>query len=634
MSHACALPPSGKPARAKGGVLDLSGWDLDRDGIVSLDGEWEFYWRRLLGPRDFRTGPPPRPDLYPHVPDSWRSYLLDGRALPPEGCATYRLLVRTGWPRGILAVRVREANHAHRLWANGALISDHGRVAAADQEMRYNNTPRTAYFAHAGGDIELVMQVSNYRDISCGILRSVKIGPSRAVDRDRNIGLSLDLFLTGSILIMGFYHIGLFLLRRKDPSALYFGLFCLVIALRTLLTEERAAYILFPGLGWNAALRVEFLTLLGAQLFALFVRSLYKDEFSRRVLMPFLALGAIYALVVIFMPAAAFFRALYPFQVVIAVGGGYIFYVLILAAARNREGAALILCGFLVIFMALINDILHSRMLIQTAYLIPSGLFIFIFLHSVILSMRFSRALSNAEGMAGKLERYANSLGEMVQERTRELNEERDRLKLRNDTIEEELAMARKIQQQLVPDASPVPYLHAIYKSMESVGGDFFDFIRFRDSRRLGIFISDVTGHGVPAALITSMIKSMILQAGSHRADPAEFLSYLNGLLVHRTGGNFVTAFYGVFDPDRRTITYSNAGHYPPYLADGDGVVTLEGGKASRWPFSTTRNWLPLIKATRTALMPCPPGAGSFSTPTACWSRGTAAGRPTSSSGR
>jgi len=167
----------------------------------------------------------------------------------------------------------------------------------------------------------------------------------------------------------------------------------------------------------------------------------------------------------------------------------------------------------------------------------------------------------------------AHTLYRNLMDRTRELQVERNRLHERNRIIENDLKLARKIQEQLIPPHSPYPSVYALYKPMEQVGGDLYDFLSFRDSSRIGIFLSDVSGHGVPAAFITSMIKTMILQSGSAREDPAALLMYLNGLLHGKTAENFVTAFYGIFDTRDRTLVYSNAGHNPPYLI-GEGAVT------------------------------------------------------------
>jgi serine phosphatase RsbU (regulator of sigma subunit) len=174
----------------------------------------------------------------------------------------------------------------------------------------------------------------------------------------------------------------------------------------------------------------------------------------------------------------------------------------------------------------------------------------------------------------------AHSLYKNLMDRTSELQVERNLLKNRNEIIENDMILARRIQEQLIPKESPYSFIHALYKPMEQVGGDFFDFFDFRDTSRTGIFLSDVSGHGVPAAFITSMIKTMILQSGLLRENPAGLLTYLNGLLYGKTAENFITAFYGIIDRDSRTIIFSNAGHNLPFLIAEDGIHTLNDARS------------------------------------------------------
>lgn len=152
-----------------------------------------------------------------------------------------------------------------------------------------------------------------------------------------------------------------------------------------------------------------------------------------------------------------------------------------------------------------------------------------------------------------------------IKETKNELQNERDLLSNKNRLMEEELILARKIQEQFIPLTNPSATIHSVYKPMRQVGGDFFDFLKFRDCNKIGIFVSDVSGHGVPAAFITSMIKTLILQSGRIREDPAALMSYLNENLVQHTGGNFITAFYCIYDAVAREILFSNAGHNHPY---------------------------------------------------------------------
>jgi len=176
-------------------------------------------------------------------------------------------------------------------------------------------------------------------------------------------------------------------------------------------------------------------------------------------------------------------------------------------------------------------------------------------------------------------ESYTQLLEKTVRERTDELKIERDLLKQRNEIMNNELKLARRIQEQLIPNNFQGDNIFSLYKPMELVGGDFFDFIHFRESSKIGIFISDVSGHGVPAAFITSMLKSIIQMAGIKKEDPAELLFHINDHLENKTDKNFITAFYGIYDFKTRRIHYSNAGHNLPFIVKSKKITQITGHK-------------------------------------------------------
>ena len=99
---------------------------------------------------------------------------------------------------------------------------------------------------------------------------------------------------------------------------------------------------------------------------------------------------------------------------------------------------------------------------------------------------------------------------------------------------------------------------------MSQVAGDFYDFLVV-DDRRLGVLIADVSGHGVPAALVASMVKVAIAAQAEHADDPAKVMAGLNSVLSGKLQGQFVTAAYLFLDPQAGTGRYSAAGH-PPLL--------------------------------------------------------------------
>lgn len=164
----------------------------------------------------------------------------------------------------------------------------------------------------------------------------------------------------------------------------------------------------------------------------------------------------------------------------------------------------------------------------------------------------------------------------LIATKQKKIEEEWKELLDRNETMTTELAMTRVIQQQLVPREAPVSGISSLYRPMEAVGGDFYDFIRFREPHKIGIFISDVSGHGMPSALITAMMKVLILESSRLKNDPAKLLHHLNDFLNDKTGENYITAFYGVYDYHTRKITYANAGHHLPLVVSDKTVRTLK----------------------------------------------------------
>ena len=175
--------------------------------------------------------------------------------------------------------------------------------------------------------------------------------------------------------------------------------------------------------------------------------------------------------------------------------------------------------------------------------------------------------------------------------------EEREQL-----AIEHELTTAREIQRTLLPTHMPgVPGLafRAEYEPATSVAGDLYDFLRI-DEKHVGVLVADVSGHGVPAALIASMVKVAVSsQAARLASEPATLLEEVNTLLRASVRRAFVTATYLWFDMTQRTVSVCNAGHPPPLLYRDGEFVELGGQGVLLGRFAGVR-----YSATTIALQP------------------------------
>ena len=134
--------------------------------------------------------------------------------------------------------------------------------------------------------------------------------------------------------------------------------------------------------------------------------------------------------------------------------------------------------------------------------------------------------------------------------------------------VKQELEIARNIQLSILPGTLPQMdriSIKAKYEPMMEVGGDFYDFLQI-DEHRIGILIADVTGHGVAAALISSMVKIAFYMSHDRVDDPAALLSKINSSLFEHIYGRFITAFYIFIDTKEMKAVFSNAAHWPIYI--------------------------------------------------------------------
>src|SRR3954454_11343960 len=144
--------------------------------------------------------------------------------------------------------------------------------------------------------------------------------------------------------------------------------------------------------------------------------------------------------------------------------------------------------------------------------------------------------------------------------------------------FEQELEVARLIQQNFLPKELPeLPgwRIAAHYRPAREVGGDFYDVIPFPDGR-VGFVVGDVTDKGVPAALVMSATRTLIRASAQRLVEPGEVLARVNDhLCPDMPAKMFVTCLYGVLDPSSGHLRFANAGHDLPYVKTADGIVEL-----------------------------------------------------------
>ena len=298
--------------KAVNGVVDLKDWDFESDGIVKMDGEWEFY--PFVLPNYYGEVPEENKN-YLEVPKFWNGFVYgekDGkpREMNGLGYGTYRLKILTMAKE--VGIKTSNQATAFSLYCDKEIILQSGVVGeTAESSIPSKKIPILKTCEVHGGELNLTMAISNFHTLRGGYWHSIQLGsPAQMLEkRDRDLGL--DLFLAGILFIMGSYHISIFSLRREDRTTAYFGLLCLLSTIRTLLVGENYLFDLFPSLSFEFGLKLEFLTAyLGIPIFLEFLNSLFPLEISSIIRKSVHWICLILSIIVAFIPPFYFARTL------------------------------------------------------------------------------------------------------------------------------------------------------------------------------------------------------------------------------------------------------------------------------------------------------------------------------------
>ena len=408
---------------AQNGVLDLSRWDPARDGPLALDGQWEFYWDRLLTPDDFKAGTnTPAMSGYLTFPGFWKGHALDGHPLPGTGQATFRLRLLPGPDTRHLVLRLFAISAAYRLWANGKLLASSGVVGRTAATETPDRSLVLATLACDAAPVELVLQVSNHYFDRGGLRYPLQVAAPGQLERAQVYTWCLATFFSGCLLVMAIYHFVLYFLRKKDASTLYFGLYSLTLI---------AVYVTLDSSGWIIRLfipNLKFTTdsnicLIGyamlASILYRFFRSIYPKEFFLFVLRLCDIRNALFILIILTQPGFIVYTALKFFAISTFALSCFYTVMLTVCCWRGRDGARVLFFGNLILAATSLCDIYFHVFSINGVSLLPVGLLDFVLSQALALAQRFSNAFAAVENLSQALEVNNVALEAEMDERNR-----------------------------------------------------------------------------------------------------------------------------------------------------------------------------------------------------------------------
>jgi signal transduction histidine kinase len=379
------------------GVLDLRSVNLQEES-VPLNGEWQFYWRRLLQPGDTISAAPD----YVTYPSLWNKIKLHGQSLPVEGYATYSLTVLLPQKRPHLAMLMTDVYCSYRLFINDSLLSSNGRPDTSSETAVPFWCTQTVNLPNNTDTLHLLLQVANFWHTKGGTYKTLYIGENNTLSlllqRDR----AYDLLLAGCLFMGGLFFFGFYAFGSRDKAILYFSLFCIVYSYRMVGTSLYVLHSVFPDLSWFVTIRLEYLSLtLGVALFSRYFQSVYPKDANRFIVNAVVYICLLYSLVILTAPPRIFTKGIMPFLGVMFFYIAFALFICVRAVKYKRVGAvfALMSCGVMLLVFLIIN-LNYFQVVGTEKWIVFIGYVLFFFLQSLVLSHRFSYTLRKAANEA------------------------------------------------------------------------------------------------------------------------------------------------------------------------------------------------------------------------------------------
>lgn len=386
-------------ASADTGVIDLRGETWRVAQVNTLDGEWWFYPDQWLRPAESGvqgvSGVPFQvPGLWNRAPHNRSKF----------GYGTFRTRVLLPDDLAHVFLAVPDIPSAYELWINGRKVAANGRIGQSASEEVPGFLPRLLHVDVPESQMDIVLLTSNYHHKEGGIWHSFRVSDSDGAFLLREQRLLFTSFLVAVLLAMSIYHLSIFCMRRVEKAALFFALFCLVVAVRAMLVGERILYQFFD-LNWFAAQRIEHILLyLALPFFFAFYQALFPGQVSRRALQGSYSLAAVLSLLTLVLPSPLFTALAFPFQIGLLLALSYVLYTLVSVWRSGLDGARLFCLSFVVMALTVTHDILRAHFFVQSFPLVHFGMMAFVIFQGLALNRRYVNSLTLVEKMSAELQ--------------------------------------------------------------------------------------------------------------------------------------------------------------------------------------------------------------------------------------
>ncbi len=415
------------------GTIDLSNYDFTTGGVVPLTGDWEFYWGKLLFPKDFEKNNTHKPDFI-RVPMRWD----DAKNSHHIGCATYRLRVKLKNTITPLSLSCDGYYSSIRVFVDGNQLFTGGLPDIDEAHTKESLEPVYFDFVPSGNIVEILIHVSNYQFHYGGITHPVYIGSTSKIRKSGIFVLSFEAFIIGILFILFFYNLIFYFRRRTDFVSLNFSLFCLFLGIYIFFSRHLIAVFDF-NFEWETIIRVKAIAMyLTTATFLSFMYRFFKDVFHKKVLYALFGIILIFLTSVSIFPVGIFSCVFNIFMYFLIACSLYIIYVFFRSYRNQKSSVPVLFISFLVLFSVILFDFFIAEKFDHKVSLFLAGIMIFVVLKFFSTTNHLAGILDENDNLANELDKINDNLSNIVEKRTKEIVDKSNRLQQKNVELEQQ----------------------------------------------------------------------------------------------------------------------------------------------------------------------------------------------------
>jgi signal transduction histidine kinase len=431
------LDAKGNDPVAIKGIIDLRKLDNPDHFIIKLNGEWEFYWKKMLRPNDFISGRN-KPDFYGNVPSYWTNYNNNPVKTEKFGYATYRLTIL--FPKGFnksLGIDLPVFDSSYDIYIDGKYLGSNGIPGKSIEETKPEYKRNFFRINPVSDSTRIIINVSNYHQRRGGFWLPAKLGTFTEVQKQLSMSWAAEWSVISLLLGFSVFFLLFFLLNPAEKLLGAFSLATIGLALRPLFNSNYLIYNIYD-MSWIWVVRFEYLILFLIIVgWSWFVFNLYPSVYARIIawfITAFFTLGSIATL---FLPVSIFSYATlfyYPLMILLI---SYLIYNSLLGALKKNRLDLLYFAAFILLLAAGLHDLEVSlgNSNSGAGYILTFVIVIFVFIQTALIMFKWIKAFNEKEKLQKELAFVNRNLELLVNERTQELKKRNIEIEKQNTMI-------------------------------------------------------------------------------------------------------------------------------------------------------------------------------------------------------